>query len=182
MGTVSFLAPLAGSSMADGGSVLIHLGDHADVSWPISNSCASPPPPPETISRPQRTPSANSCAAPFPSAVFGMHASRRRYAAHPVTASTGCTTLCTQLLANPTADMWGGPTCASWCAARCQTEQCTHADCQGCNKPRGVDASRCMLKHKAEIRAAPGFGPITVNGFGRVNGQKVRALMMADDC
>ena len=43
VGSVAYNAPLAASSMADGGSILIHLSETSDVSVPLSNSYASHP-------------------------------------------------------------------------------------------------------------------------------------------
>jgi hypothetical protein len=137
VGAVTFLGPLAGSSMADGGSVLIHLEDGADVSTPISNT----------------------------------------YVEHPVRDDAGCAAVCAAIQASPTLDLYGrsGGSCASSCQSTCRTEPCSQPQCVGCYQL--VDASACVLSGRPRIRSAPGFGPIVVNGFGRVNGRRMMERM-----
>ena len=66
------------------------------------------------------------------------------YARHPVTDSPGCQRLCTALKQTPTLDLF-----------------------------KNSDAAACSLSAPPSFWAADGYGPITVRGFGRVNGQAV---------
>ena len=104
IGSIAFLGTLASSKMADGGSVLLHLSDGADLSVPLSNT----------------------------------------YATHPIVDSPACARLCAKIGTRPTRTIWGD-----------------------------ADADSCMLSGAPAIRAASGFGAITVNGFGRLNGWRM---------
>ena len=64
------------------------------------------------------------------------------YAAHAVIDSSGCRALCAAITANATLDLFGNE-----------------------------DAAACALRAPPAFKAAGGYGPITVSGYGRVNGQ-----------
>ena len=102
--SINFLGPLANTTMNDGGSLLLHLADDAELGVPLTNS----------------------------------------YVEHAVTDSPACRNLCRQLTDEPALDLHGN-----------------------------AHAAACTLASDPSIKALSGFGPITLNGFGRVNGQKM---------
>jgi hypothetical protein len=103
---INYMAGLAHSPMANGGkSLLVHLGDDADLSVPLSNT----------------------------------------FAEHQVADSAGCRALCTTIQNSNVTDLW-----------------------------KNADALRCMLSAEPAFKAKPGYGPITVNGFGRINGARMQ--------
>jgi hypothetical protein len=71
------------------------------------------------------------------------------YARHPVVDSPACQRLCSSLKQNPKLDLFGN-----------------------------ANAAECKLSGLPTFWAADGYGPITVRGYGRVNGQMMMRNMM----